>query len=151
VNVPRILALLQEALPDAHLEVQAMPIDEHVIVLPPTALRPALQALLERSEVYHLSTITGQDMDGQIELLYHFWRGGGLTLRISLPRERTSVETITDLIPGAAFYEREIAEMLGVTFLGHPDPQPLLLPEDWEGDPPLRREFALPEEREEGE
>jgi NADH:ubiquinone oxidoreductase subunit C len=41
--------------------------------------------------------------------------------------------------------------MLGVTFLGHPNPQPLLLPEDWEGDPPLRREFALPEERQEGE
>jgi len=151
MNVPQILALLQDVLPDTRLEVQTMPVDEHFISLPPKALHAAVRALLARSEVYHLSTITGQDFDGQIELLYHFWQGGGLTLRTSLPRERTCVETITDLIPGASFYEREIAEMLGVDFLGHPNPQPLLLPEDWEGDPPLRREVSLPEEREEGE
>lgn len=148
MNIPRILELLQEVLPAARLEMQTVPIDEHFISLPPKALHAAVRALLERSDIYHLSTITGQDLDGQIELLYHFWEGGGLTLRTSLPRERTCVGTITDLIPGASFYEREIAEMLGVTFLGHPYLQPLLLPEDWEGDPPLRREFALPVEKE---
>lgn len=150
-DMARILALLQEAWPHERPEARTMPIGEHVLELPPQALRPAVQVLLERAGVYHLSTITGQDVDGQIELLYHFWARGGLTLRISLPRDGTSVETITDLIPGAAFYEREIVEMLGVNFVGHPDPQPLLLPEDWEGDPPLRQEFALPEEREEEE
>jgi len=151
MNVSQILAFLQETLPSERLEAQEMPINEQVISLPPQTLRPAVQALLEQSDVYHLSTITGQDMDGQIELLYHFWHGGGLTLRISLPRQEPSIDTIIDLIPGAAFYEREIVEMLGVSFLGHPDPQPLLLPEDWEGSPPLRREFALPEEQEEEE
>ena len=151
MNLPRILELLREALPAARLEVQTVPIDEHFISLPPDNLHAAVRALLERSDIYHLSTITGQDVDGQIELLYHFWEGGGLTLRTSLPRDRARIETITDLIPGASFYEREIAEMLGVTFLGHPNPQPLFLPEDWKGDPPLRREFSLPEERQEGE
>jgi NADH-quinone oxidoreductase subunit C len=151
MNLPRILELLQEVLPVARLEVQTMPIDEHSITLPPDNLHAAVRALLERSHVYHLSTITGQDVDGQIELLYHFWEGGGLTLRTSLPREQTSVETITDLIPGASFYEREIAEMLQVTFVGHPNLQRLLLPDDWTGGPPLRYEFTLPDDREEGE
>jgi len=63
-----------------------------------------------------------------IELLYHFWDGGGLTLRTSLPREEPHIATLTDLIPGAAFYEREVSEMLGVTFDGHPDLRALLLP-----------------------
>jgi NADH-quinone oxidoreductase subunit C len=148
MNISQILALLQETLPAVHLEVQTMPVDEQVISLPPGSLRPAIQALLERSDVYHLSTITGQDVDGQIELLYHFWQRGGLTLRITLPRQTPSIDTIIDLIPGAAFYEREIVEMLGVHFAGHPDPKPLILPEDWEAGPPLRQEFTLPEEHE---
>jgi NADH-quinone oxidoreductase subunit C len=151
MNISQILAMLQEILPGEHLEAQEMPVDEQVIALPPEALRPAIKALLKGSDVYHLSTITGQDIDGQIELLYHFWQQGGLTLRINLTRQEPSVDTIIDLIPGAAFYEREIVEMLDVRFAGHPDPQPLLLPEDWDRGPPLRQEFALPEDREEEE
>ena len=53
------------------------------------------------------------------------------------------IASVTDLIPGASFYEREIGEMLHLTFDGHPDPRPLLLPDDWNGDAPLRREFSL--------
>ena len=40
-----------------------------------------------------------------------------------------------------AFYEREVAEMLGVTFDGHPDPGLFLLPDDWEGGAPLRKDY----------
>jgi NADH-quinone oxidoreductase subunit C len=39
-----------------------------------------------------------------------------------------------------------VAEMLGVTFEGHPDPRPLLLPDDWEGGAPLRQDFAVEDE-----
>jgi NADH:ubiquinone oxidoreductase subunit C len=134
IEVDRIVAALRRACPSAPLEVRAMPVAEHVISLPAACLRDA--------------AITGQDVEGQIELLYHFWHGGGLTLHVTLPRDWAHIDSIVDLIPGASFYEREAAEMLDVTFVGHPDPRPLLLPEDWEGDPPLRREFVLPEERE---
>jgi NADH-quinone oxidoreductase subunit C len=58
-------------------------------------------------------------------------------LRTRLPHETPAIATLTDLIPGAAFYEREIWEMLGVDFEGHPDLSLFLLPEDWDGVPPL--------------
>jgi NADH:ubiquinone oxidoreductase subunit C len=148
IDVNEFVTALRRACPSAPLEARAMPVAEHVISLPAACLREAVGVLLDPFAIYHLSAITGQDVEGQIELLYHFWQGSGLTLYVTLPHDWAHIDSIVDLIPGVSFYEREAAEMLGVTFVGHPDPRPLLLPEDWEGDPPLRREFAFPEERE---
>ncbi len=127
-----ILQALQETFPAETIEAQAVPIGETFVELSPDCIHPAAQVLVERFGLRHLSTITGQDTGSEIELLYHFWDGGGLTLRTSLPREEPHIATLTDLIPGAAFYEREVSEMLGVTFDGHPNPRPLLLPDDWD-------------------
>ena len=65
-----------------------------------------------------------------------------LLLRTALPREGASLATATRVYRGAAWHERETAEMFGVTFTGHPDPKPLLLPEGFEGHP-LRKDFVL--------
>jgi NADH:ubiquinone oxidoreductase subunit C len=150
VNIDQILEALHERCPLGQLERERGSLDEVFVSLPPACLRIAVQLLLERFGVYHLSTITGQDLDGRIELLYHFWDGQGLTLRVDLPRERAQVETLIDLIPGVAFYEREVHEMLHVTFAGHADMEPMFLSDDWGGEPPLRREFTGGGEREEG-
>ena len=148
MNVERILEVLHEWCPLAELETASAPLDEVFVSLPPAYLRVAVQLLTERFGIYHLSTITGQDLDGRIELLYHFWEGQGLTLRVDLPRERARVDTLVDLIPGVAFYEREVSEMLHVTFAGHADMQPMFLSDDWGGEPPLRREFTGGNEQE---
>jgi len=127
-----ILQALRETFPAETIEARVVPIGETFVALPPDCLHPAAQVLVERFDLRHLSTITGQDTGSEIELLYHFWDDGGLTLRTSLPREEPHIATLTDLIPGADFYEREVCEMLGVTFDGHPDPRALLLPDDWD-------------------
>jgi NADH-quinone oxidoreductase subunit C len=139
VNIDQIVEALSAICPPNKLDLRTAPLDESFVHVPSACLRQAVHILLEHCGLYHLSTITGQDIEGQIELLYHFWDGHGLTLRTSLPPEHAHIETLVDLIPGAAFYEREVSEMLHVTFDGHPDPQPLLLPDDWNGGPPLRR------------
>jgi len=144
MNIDQIVQALSAVQPTKPLEMRRAPVDELFVTLSPVHLRQAVQVLIERFDVYHLSTITAQDLDGEIELLYHFWEGGGLTLRTSVPREEARIATLTDLIPGAAFYEREVSEMLHVTFDGHPDPRPLLLPDDWNGEAPLRTEFSPP-------
>lgn len=140
MNVELILASLRETFSTEPLDPQAVPIDETFVTLPPDCIRAAVQVLVERFDLRHLSAITGEDTGGEIVLLYHFWDGHGLTLRTSLPREDTRITTLTDLIPGAAFYEREVSDMLGVAFDGHPTPPALLLPDDWAGEPPLRRQ-----------
>lgn len=149
MNVERCLEQIREACPSHELRIYSLPIDETVVELPATCLKPVVTALMEQGIVSHLSTITGQDVGDTIHLLYHFWEGSGLTLRTSLPRYESTIPSLTDLIPGAAFYEREVAEMLHVTFEGHPGPQGLLLPDDWDGTAPLRREFLAPSGKEE--
>jgi NADH-quinone oxidoreductase subunit C len=46
--------------------------------------------------------------------------------------------------PGAEYHERETFEMLGVKFDGHPDMRGILLPEDWNDIPPLRKDYKSP-------
>jgi NADH-quinone oxidoreductase subunit C len=128
------------------LPVRRALIDEVWVTLPTSCFRPAVQVLVEELNVWHLSTITGQDNGSGIEVFYHFWPGRGLTLRCKLPYQDSGgksphLSSVSDLIPGAAFYEREVSEMLGITFDGHPDPGLLLLPDDWEGGAPLRRDY----------
>ncbi len=140
-----ILEAFEEVCPDREFRAYAIPVDETIIEIPAACLAEAVAVLRGTFSVYHLSTITGQDRGSELELLYHFWGEHGITLRLTLPRDDARVVTLTDAIPGADFYEREVAEMLGVSFDGHAGLKHLLLPEDWEGRPPL-----LEEEPEEG-
>jgi NADH-quinone oxidoreductase subunit C len=138
MNADSVVAAFRESFPGLELEPETFPVDETVISLPLHLIHPAVQVLIERFDLYHLSTITGDEVGTEIQLLYHFWDGQGLTLQTSLPSDAPRIPTTTDLIPGAAFYEREVSEMFGVAFDGHPDPRPLLLPDDWDDGPGLR-------------
>ena len=94
----------------------------------------------------HLSTITGVDMEDGIELIYHLALDGSieLSLRLKVQKDDLRVPTITDIIPGAVLYEREVHDMFGVNFEGHPDLSPLILPEKWPRNIyPLRKKYAL--------
>ena len=97
----------------------------------------------------HLSTITGLEVEDGIELLYHLNRGGiELTVRIKLPLENPVVPTITDVIPGSVLYEREVHDLLGVKFEGHPNLARLILPDEWpEHVHPLRKHWSAGEIR----
>jgi len=139
MNIELMLESLRETSPTEALEPQAVPIDETFVTLPPDCIHAAVQVLVECFDLRHLSAITGEDTGDEIVLLYHFWDRHGLTLRTPLPRQNARITTLTDLIPGAAFYEREVSEMLGVAFDGHPNPRTLVLPDDWAGEPPLLR------------
>ncbi|MBN1933062.1 MAG: NADH-quinone oxidoreductase subunit C [Anaerolineae bacterium] len=122
------------------MSVRILPLGETVVELEPDQLRPAVEVLVSQFALRHLSTITGDDVGGKIVLLYHFWDGVGLTLRVSLPPEQAIVPTVIDLISGAVFYEREATEMLDVMFEWHPMSVRLFLPDDWHGDAPLRKQ-----------
>lgn len=134
-----LFAALQAAFPDETWSVEAKPLDDTFITLPPDKLRPVVQLLMDQFDFYHLSTITGDDTGEEVRLLYHFWSGYGLTFCIRLPYTDLHMPTLTDIIPGARFYEQEVQEMLGVTFEGLVASGPLFLPDDWKDGYPLRR------------
>jgi Ni,Fe-hydrogenase III component G len=63
-------------------------------------------------------------------------------LQASLDRHRPEMDSITSVIPGANWAEREAQDLLGIKFNGHVDPRRLALPDDWpENLHPLRRDF----------
>ncbi|MFQ6053424.1 MAG: NADH-quinone oxidoreductase subunit C [Candidatus Bathyarchaeia archaeon] len=64
-----------------------------------------------------------------------------LTLRVDLPRDDLTLPSMTRVWEAMSFHEREAREMFGIEFEGHPNPVPLLLPPDWRGGYPLRKDF----------
>ena len=90
-----------------------------------------------------MSIATGIDTRTGVELLYHMaFDKHDLVLTVKTMAEKPGLKmpTLTDMIPAANWIEREIHEMLGVDFIGHPNLERLLLPDDWQvGEYPFRK------------
>ena len=67
---------------------------------------------------------------------------GRVRLRVQVPADDPTAPTLFDLFPGTEAMEREVADMFGIVFEGHPDPTRILMPPDWEGHP-LRKDFSV--------
>ena len=63
-----------------------------------------------------------------------------LRLRVQVPADDPRVPTLFDLWPGSENLEREVYDMFGIAFDGHPDLSRILMPEDWSGHP-LRKDY----------
>ena len=87
------------------------------------------------------STIRPQRFEVVVTLL-SFERRERVRLRVQVPEDDPVVASLYDLHPGSEAPEREVFDMFGVAFDGHPDLTRILMPEDWEGHP-LRKDYAV--------
>lgn len=143
-----IAGKLKERLKDELIEVKAPKARRVFARVQPAAFRRAARLAIEELGFSHLSTITGIDLGGEIEVLYHLAKENSveLTMGTKIPKEKGSLMTISDIMPNAAFYERESHEMLGIKFEGLEDESHLLLPDGWpSGVYPLRKERTFSE------
>jgi NADH-quinone oxidoreductase subunit C len=95
-----------------------------------------------------LSNLSGVDYpkDGHIQVVYHLFsyrHRHGFVLKVDAERDDPVVPSLADLWSHANWQEREVFDLLGVRFPGHPDLRRILMPEDWPGHP-LRKDFVEP-------
>jgi NADH-quinone oxidoreductase subunit C len=127
------------------------------MVIPPERLLEAARILREQFDYDYLSQVTAVDWPDRFELvytLYHLrnWQQHladdpegprGVMLRVNLPRvEEPRVISLVSVWPGAELQEREVYDMFGTRFVGHPDLRRILLDDDFPGFP-LRKDFTL--------
>jgi NADH-quinone oxidoreductase subunit C len=111
-------------------------------------LREIAKLCCDQLSFDYLLDITSIDNFGEeprFEIVYHLYsmpHGTHLRLRLRVSEELGSVDTVSDIWPTADWHEREIYDMMGIKFNGHPDLRRILM---WDGYPffPLRKDFPL--------
>ena len=81
----------------------------------------------------------------RFQLSYHLLshaRKERIRLRVLLGEDDPSVESITSVWPAADFFEREVFDLFGIRFEGHPNLRRIMMPDDWKGHP-LRKDYPV--------
>lgn len=123
---------------------------ELTLVLHRSAVRRVAEWLCDEAgmQFSFLTDVTGVDrfpVEPRFELNYHLLsleRKERVRLKVRLGSDEPVVESVTQVWPTANWHEREIFDLLGVRFEGHPDLRRLLMPLDWEGHP-LRKDYPV--------
>lgn len=121
---------------------------ETTIVVPRELMRETAARCRESEELqYNLLTdatcVDRFPMEPRFEVNYHLVsipRRARLRLKTKLSGSDPVMDSLVPVWPGAGWLEREIFDLFGIQFTGHPDLRRILLPDDWEGYP-LRRDF----------
>ena len=143
-----ILTVLREALPGAVLE-EGESFGDPVVRIRPEALLPAAGLLKAEPPGYAMlldaTCVDYPDRPGRFEMVYHFFSlalNRRIRVKADLPAGRPEIASLAAMWKNAAWLEREIFDMFGVRFAGHPDLRRLFLDEGFEGHP-LRKDFPL--------
>jgi len=95
----------------------------------------------------HITDICSADYPDdpeRFEVIYHFLslpHGRRIRVKARLTEETPVIPSVTDIWKGANFMEREVYDLMGITFSGHPDLRRILMPEDYDEGHPLRKDF----------
>jgi NADH-quinone oxidoreductase subunit C len=122
--------------------------DELSIYIARESIRDACMTLKAQGLIDFLSDLTCADFyprPPRFELAYHLLsmkRKERLRLKVRLEGDDAVVESVTPVWPSANFFERELFDLFGIRFLGHPYLRRIMMPEDWEGHP-LRRDYPV--------
>jgi len=122
--------------------------NELTVFIARESIREVCARLKSQGLTDFLSDLTCADFyprEPRFEVAYHLLsikRKERVRLKVRLPGDDASVESVTPVWPSANFFEREVFDLFGIRFLGHPYLRRIMLPEDWEGHP-LRKDYPV--------
>jgi Ni,Fe-hydrogenase III component G len=144
MNRQEILQALKERFPEEVTGVYEKSAKRVYVEIKPSAIVEMAQFLFKEIGA-RFNIASGVDARNHMEILYHFTEEDidlVISLRVHLPKTKLEIDSLTPVFTAAQWIEREMHELLGINFLGHPELKPLLLPEDWpEGVYPLRKDY----------
>jgi NADH-quinone oxidoreductase subunit C len=124
--------------------------DEVHVFVNPQYIVETLTLLRDKYDFELLSALTATDYWPQQSPRFHviyqmtsLAKNLSIQLRVAVDGTDPRIPTATGVYEVANWRERELQDMFGITAEGHPDPRILLLPEDWDGKHPLRKDFPL--------
>lgn len=140
---------LQEAVGDLLSEGYLREGTPELITTPEQVIALLTRLARELPQPYErLVDLCGVDWPDHLQVVYHLYHGytaESVVVKVNLPRTGAQAPTVTNLWGLAGWPEREVAELFGITFTNHPDPRPLLLPDDFQGHP-LRKDYQYDHE-----
>jgi NADH:ubiquinone oxidoreductase subunit C len=110
----------------------------------PEKVRRAIKTSRELLGCERLITMSAADNGRTLELIYHLTGPHRTIISIAaeLPRDVPEIPSVSDILPPAGIYERQIHDLFGIVFAGHPDLKKIILGEDWpEHEYPLRKDW----------
>jgi Ni,Fe-hydrogenase III component G len=139
-----VVTRITSALGDRIIDLQQPSEKRLYLEVGPNVIPDTAQLLFNHLEA-RFQTASAVDAPRQIEILYH-WAldsiGLVVTVRTRIDRDQPEIASITPICPAAHWIEREMWELMGISFRDHPDLRHLLLEDDWpDGKYPLRRDY----------
>jgi NADH-quinone oxidoreductase subunit C len=140
--IQAILAWDATALTDAKWDRQ-----ELTLTIAAEKIRPAAAAV-QAAGYNFFEDVTAVDWfpsSPRFQLSYHILshpHKERIRLRVLVDGDAPEVESITSLWPSANFYEREVFDLFGISFSGHPNLRRIMMPDDWNGHP-LRKDYPV--------
>jgi NADH-quinone oxidoreductase subunit C len=115
------------------------------VTVPAGELATAMRALRDAHGYRYYVLAVGTELESAFEVAHavrHPDTGDTLFVRVEVGKDGAEVDSLALVFAGAEWQEREIWDLLGVRFRGHPDLRRILLPDEYEGHP-LRKSFAM--------
>jgi NADH-quinone oxidoreductase subunit C len=160
MDLQAITDILRAAQPDADVEAGAA-VDQPTLLIGRERIGEVGRLLrdhpgLRFSVLVDVTAVDYLPREPRFEVVYHLVCLGGLgapaegavpaparlRLKVPVPGDQPRLPTVSDVWPSAEWAEREVWDLFGIEFDGHPDLRRILMPDDWEGHP-LRKDYPV--------
>lgn len=142
-----VVAAVSQRFPGAVLEASS-DLGELSIVVDPAKIVDICRSLKKDEKFIRLSSVTAVDWiprEPRFDVVYHmqsFERKLWLRVKARVSGNQPEIDSVFPVWKGSDWYEREVFDLFGIVFRGHPNMKRIMLPDDWQGHP-LRKDFPV--------